>query len=334
MSINDTQDSPPLSPVPPTQKALALWRRRSARLVAVIAVVVIVYAVVVTLYAASGRIANDADVTPNPGGVTVVLTPKTINPLTETISMELELTPSTEIEANDSITLDQAVTLVLSPVSGSQTMQFAKDAIPGTQPVTSFAPGAVEQWPIDTYRSEIFIQAYAEKNGVLEPIDTKVIYKGYMPGWSLSADRVTHGEMIQTAEGLKPAYFAQLTASRSGSTFAFGFLLLALMVVLPILQLFVAISVFRGFRKVEPSFLSWMGAMLFAIIPLRSFLPGAPPVGSWIDFVVVLWVIVALISGIVVYVIAWMRWGSPAAPIIEPPPATTPAPAPTHTPPG
>ena len=80
------------------------------------------------------------------------------------------------------------------------------------------------------------------------------------------------------------------------------------MIVMPVLVLSVAITVYRGRRRVEASFMSWMGAMLFATIPLRTFLPGSPPIGSWIDFLIVLWVIVGLIGGLAIYVAAWFRW--------------------------
>jgi Domain of unknown function (DUF4436) len=49
--------------------------------------------------------------------------------------------------------------------------------------------------------------------------------------------------------------------------------------------------------------------MLFATVPLRTFLPGSPPIGSWIDFTIVLWVIVALVTGLGLYVTAWSREG-------------------------
>jgi hypothetical protein len=52
--------------------------------------------------------------------------------------------------------------------------------------------------------------------------------------------------------------------------------------------------------------------MLFATIPLRGFLPGSPPIGSWIDYLVVLWVIAALIAGLVIYVLAFLRWAPSA----------------------
>jgi hypothetical protein len=42
--------------------------------------------------------------------------------------------------------------------------------------------------------------------------------------------------------------------------------------------------------KLELSVASWMTALLFALIPLRGFLPGSPPLGSWIDVLVFFWV--------------------------------------------
>ena len=82
------------------------------------------------------------------------------------------------------------------------------------------------------------------------------------------------------------------------------------MAVLPVLGLTVAIVAYRGIRKVEATLMSWMAAMLFATIPLRTFLPGSPPIGSWVDYLVVLWVVAGLVLGLVIYVLAWLRWGT------------------------
>ena len=81
------------------------------------------------------------------------------------------------------------------------------------------------------------------------------------------------------------------------------------MVVIPVLVLTVAVMVLRGRRKVEVTVMGWMGAMLFATIPLRNFLPGSPPIGSWIDYLIVLWVLAGLVVGLVLFVIAWIRRG-------------------------
>jgi hypothetical protein len=48
-------------------------------------------------------------------------------------------------------------------------------------------------------------------------------------------------------------------------------------------------------------------AMLFAIVALRNFLPGNPPLGSWIDQAVVLWVLIGLVVAMALFILAWWR---------------------------
>jgi hypothetical protein len=52
--------------------------------------------------------------------------------------------------------------------------------------------------------------------------------------------------------------------------------------------MYVAARTYFGRRELQPTLLSWMGAMLFATIPLRNLLPGSPPAGAWVDAVIVL----------------------------------------------
>jgi len=47
--------------------------------------------------------------------------------------------------------------------------------------------------------------------------------------------------------------------------------------------------------------------MLFAVVPLRNALPGSPVFGSWIDLTIVLWVLVALVISMLLYIAAWAR---------------------------
>ena len=78
---------------------------------------------------------------------------------------------------------------------------------------------------------------------------------------------------------------------------------------LPTLALLVAIPMALGRRKFLPPFATWYAANLFAIVPLRNILPGAPPPGSWIDQAVVQWVLIALVTSMSLYILAWVRQG-------------------------
>ena len=52
---------------------------------------------------------------------------------------------------------------------------------------------------------------------------------------------------------------------------------------------------------------TWYAAMLFAVMPLRNALPDSPPFGGWIDVTMVLWVIVALVISMTLYISCWWR---------------------------
>lgn len=285
-------------------------RRRVRPTVLIVAASIVLYAVVVTLYAFSGHVAEvggPAD-RAEPGGVVVLITPRSVDAAGESIDMDVQLAAvSPQLLSSDGFTLRTPVHVVVSPVRGNQAVTFPAGELPSTISVQLFAPGSIEEWPFDRYRApDMTVVAFTGNPASSTPISTIVRMDGYLPGWNIDPQQnPTSGarDQIPTID---------VRAARSGSTVAFGIVLLALMVAMPCLVLFVAINALRGRRKLEPSFMSWMGAMLFATIPLRTFLPGAPPIGSWIDYTIVLWVVAGLIAGLVIYVAAWWRWGRPA----------------------
>ena len=78
---------------------------------------------------------------------------------------------------------------------------------------------------------------------------------------------------------------------RAFSTPTFWFLFFGFFaVVIGVIAILVTGSSTRGRMKLELSVASWLTALLFALIPLRAFLPGDPPLGSWIDVLVFFWV--------------------------------------------
>jgi len=75
----------------------------------------------------------------------------------------------------------------------------------------------------------------------------------------------------------------------------------------PTLALFVAIQILTSRRQFLPPFSTWYAPMLFAVVPLRNILPGTPPAGAWIEQAVVIWVLIALATALVLYIMAWYR---------------------------
>jgi len=65
----------------------------------------------------------------------------------------------------------------------------------------------------------------------------------------------------------------------------------------------------RATSETLPPFATWFAANLFAIVLLRNILPSAPPPGSWIDHTIVQWVLIALVTAMSLYIVAWIRQG-------------------------
>lgn len=282
---------------------------------AVVIVLVIVfgglYAGVVGLFAANNR-SGDSAACPAPTDLpademTVALNQQSVDAAGQHIGASLDLLsfgPLTDGNGD----LKEPVSLLLSNVQTSRTLNFSPGQLPSPQNVTITSLGDVENWPFDRYTARLSIIAVTGAGTAEQSVvPLNVCRTAHVPGWSLTSTEVTASSELFTING-QPADELVITASRSLSTVLFGVVVLAAMVFMPVLALIVGISVLRGRRKAEATLMSWFAALLFATIPLRNFLPGSPPIGSWVDYLIVLWVVVGLAAALVVYVIAWMRW--------------------------
>lgn len=117
-------------------------------------------------------------------------------------------------------------------------------------------------------------------------------------GWAERWRLVTNGSKLNM----------QFLTSRSGGVMGAVAVVVVLVLAMATLSAWVAWSVATGRRPVEPTFAGWFAAMLFALIPLQNYLPGAPPVGAWIHVGVFLWVEVILLASMGVFIVSWFRF--------------------------
>jgi predicted membrane channel-forming protein YqfA (hemolysin III family) len=112
---------------------------------------------------------------------------------------------------------------------------------------------------------------------------------------------------VNNANALAPY---EVDLGRSASTMVFAITILCIFVAIAAVGLFVAVQTVRDPRKFQSPLTTWYAAMLFAVVPLRNALPGSPAFGSWIDLTIVLWVLVALVVSMLLYIAAWWRYTS------------------------
>lgn len=280
-------------------------------MIAIIAAAVLLYACVVALYAVndSAVTVRGCDDAPPDDAILVSVSPESVDATSDRIRANLTVLSLGPVANDETGLADEALTVFLTGTDGAPSFTVAADEIPSPQAVRFITDGFVEQWPFDVHAASFAVVSVQDAQGDPRVIPTLLCGAVHVPGWTFTSDEVAGTEAL-VVDG-EPVTQVRMIATRAPATVAFGIVLLVLMVVLPVLGLTVAIAAYRGRRKVEATLMSWMAAMLFAIIPLRTFLPGSPPVGSWVDFTVVLWVVAALVAGLVVYVLAWLRWSAP-----------------------
>ena len=164
-------------------------------------------------------------------------------------------------------------------------------------------------WPFDTYTTEpISADAFVGSGDTIKKVPARVEVTGDLDGWDVSVNRVHDPAALPTSRGSDNGNVV-ITLKRAKGPLIFDLFICLALIALPILALLVAIPMALGRRKFLPPFATWYAANLFAIVPLRNILPGAPPPGSLIDQAIVQWVLIGLVTAMSLYILAWVRQG-------------------------
>lgn len=213
------------------------------------------------------------------------------------LEVKLVLKPDESIVAprTGRLTADTAVRFPSEDDMGE--VQYRAGMMPEPHEAKIEARGNPRHWPLDTYTTDEIRAEYLVGAGEdAHYAAARVEVDGSADGFDIDVTRVADNpdNVIITLHRTK----AQLV-------FDAGICLVLLL--LPALGLFVAIQMVTKRRPFLPPFSTWYAAMLFAVVPLRSFLPGSPPTGSVIDQGLVIWVLLGLISAMVIYIVAFYR---------------------------
>jgi hypothetical protein len=174
--------------------------------------------------------------------------------------------------------------------------EYTNGMLPGVFPVPLTVAGHVERWPFDHYGSgPIEVQLFHGSDTQNAPELIPVTFIDHLSGFLVTASKVSKQQ----------AY--RLSVRRAPSTALFGSVICGVLIAIAGLGLVVAVQTLLGRRKFQPPMTTWYAAMLFAVVPLRNALPGVPAFGAWIDVTIVLWVLVALVISMLLYIVCWWR---------------------------
>lgn len=237
----------------------------------------------------------------------VQVTLQAIHPVDNKVDVTVMVYPADEYMNTELnvVNTDIAVRLFVDEVNIGGDLETSKGSLPQEISTTLTAVGDPDNWPFDTYTvgalgADVLVGSGDDRT--FEPARLEVT--GGLNSWDITSDR--SGPATQSAPD---GDYQTVTLSRSRGPLAFDVGLCLVLITLPAVALFVSIEMLRGRRKFMPPFGTWYAASLFAIVPIRNFMPGAPPPGAWIDQILVLWVLVALTAAMVLYFVAWYRRG-------------------------
>jgi hypothetical protein len=212
------------------------------------------------------------------------------------LQANLSIAPAPEMLDPVTHALKDDLTLVASSVLSTGKRTWRKGSMVDVARISGALDGDIADWPFDRYHTgPISIEVFSGADQIPQPVTITLVDR--LLGWKIEVNHVGVGE--------RSPY--QLNLYRSPSTVAFGVVILGVFIALAGLAFFVAIQTVRGLRRFQPPMTTWYAAMLFAIMPLRTALPDAPPSGCWIDVTIVLWVIVVLVISMVLYIYCWWR---------------------------
>jgi Domain of unknown function (DUF4436) len=255
------------------------------------------YATTIGLYAKSGC-GCPLQVTkgqPAADGTTVTVDVVELQTMKGALVANISVTPGPGLLDPVTRGLNEDFAVVVHSAVTPSKRTWTKGMLPGDYPVPLTISGDPSSWPFDGYHSgPITVDLIYGANPIPEQVPVKVVDR--LAGWTVSV----------AGDG-KPSSAYRVEVRRSPSIAAFAGVILGVMVVLAAAALFVAIQTVRNKRKFQPPMTTWYAAMLFAVIPLRNALPDAPPVGSWVDVTITLWVIVVLAMSMLLYVFCWWR---------------------------
>ncbi len=279
--------------------------RRIVTILSVVALFVLAYGVTLFAYwELSGSSTELGPADEGDGSETVVLvTVKALRTVDYQADVKVLVIPQDDLTDERLDVLNTDISVRLFPWNTLGDLNFPAGESPAEKATTLDLDGDVNNWPFDKYTSAPISATLLVGSGEdRQYVPARVEVEGALQGWDLYADEVAPGPNDSGSDTA-----TKLTLKRSLGPLAFDVGICIVLITLPTLAIVTALQVITRRKAFQMPFLTWYAAMLFAVVPLRNILPGAPPPGAWIDVALVLWVLVALVTAMVMAVVSWWK---------------------------
>jgi hypothetical protein len=276
--------------------------RRSAIGVAVVAALIAAaFALLASNYQPKGSIeVNSGQVAGEPS-VALDVSVLGVNPGEYSALLRLRMTSVEPRLLNTDGRLAQPLRIAVTSGDGTDDVIFPAGSAPGRAEVSIGLTGVESSYPFDSHTASLEVSAAlpgaAESSVTREYLTASLRIDGGSPGWDTSA--------VVTGQGSDDV-FIDMVFVRSNTVKVAAFLIVGIGAMLAVSSLIVGLAIQFGRQPVDSSILGWGAGLFFALLALRFYLPGEPPIGSAIDVFGYVWVVVFAFIGLIVTTANWL----------------------------
>lgn len=225
-----------------------------------------------------------------------------VEPANYTARLRLQLVDVDPALLNADGRLASPLRVAVTSSDGTDDVVFPAGSALGRAEIPIGLSGEESGYPFDVHNAQLTINpaipAVVEGDPTRAYLTAAVQVDADSPGWSMVVDVVGQGTDDVTMA---------ITLERESTVKVVTFLILLIGFALAISALLIGIAVRFGHQPVDSSILGWAAGLIFALLALRFYLPGEPPIGSGIDVFGYLWIIVFAFVAMGLLVWAWLR---------------------------
>jgi Domain of unknown function (DUF4436) len=222
-----------------------------------------------------------------------------VDPVREVINVRLEIVePSQNRSWRTSVNSADVRAVIVRVDDRYLTFQVTAEGS-GAKSVLEIAlEGAISGYPLDHYLGHLSISAAKKGSETAQPI--RLTVWPLVSNWNVEIRR--SDQTAKTTMGVD----LNIQVKRPTSFIVMAFAFYGAMALVGLSGLTIGTLVFLGVRPVQPPMTGALAAMVFSIPALRGIMPGAPPLGVHADALVLVWVQLAVILGLTLFVITWV----------------------------
>ncbi|MFE6051445.1 DUF4436 family protein [Kitasatospora sp. NPDC056446] len=226
-----------------------------------------------------------------PDWIELDVTAQDVDPTAQQLTLYVTPVPHGRFAAGpDSPAFARPVEITLAGTPKATLKAAEGETAPSQAVQVGMYDGTKTDYPFDRYRMEAFFGATS--GGTAVPVG--VVFTDTDPFFVVRPQATTAGNGTVALD-------ARITRSRS--TFILSWFMIAAMWAIALAVLGAAEVLFRKREGLVWPSLGWMAASLFALIGMRNSAPGAPPIGSLMDYVAFFWA-----EGIIAASLACTAW--------------------------